>query len=235
MVRKVCKVNSKCSNKFMTTEELNVLWQYASRWDRKFQLILGFAAFRGLRIGEILAININDFTPDFSKVYVILEKTNIGDWLPLPEGFSMFVKDYCMMNRHRFKDGYIFPFYSKSREKMPHLDTKTAEALISKIRKIIGAEYPKFLEIVWQTQERHRYRIGFHTLRRWHETHIWDIKHDHLLIADLMRYKDKTTPFTYISPYEHWKNEKDVMNHCFSPVYNKFQMGSVGQTKLSQF
>src|SRR3990167_6993484 len=169
MVRKVCKVNSKCSNKFMTTEELNVLWQYASRWDRKFQLILGFAAFRGLRIGEILAININDFTPDFSKVYVILEKTNIGDWLPLPEGFSMFVKDYCMMNRHR-------------------------------------------------------YRIGFHTLRRWHETHIWDIKHDHLLIADLMRYKDKTTPFTYISPYEHWKNEKDVMNHCFSPVYNKFQM-----------
>ncbi|MCH8135373.1 MAG: helicase [Proteobacteria bacterium] len=51
----------------MRDEEAAILWQATRRWSSKFQVMLGFALFRGMRIGEICAINLYDFQNDIVR------------------------------------------------------------------------------------------------------------------------------------------------------------------------
>lgn len=224
-------------NYFMTTDEVKILWTYAKRWGSKAQLLFAFALFRGMRIGEICAINILDFSEDFKSLKVIHEKSHIQDTIPLIPELTELTKTYIMKNKHLLKDGYLFPFYS-SRRYAPHLTTKVAESIFSKLRKNIGKDYPGFLERNMLPSKgciHYRYRIGFHSCRRWFETRIYENIKDRKKLADIMRYLDVSTVDTYIDPYETWKKERSILGTTFSEHFNFLELLGKGQTRLGEF
>lgn len=235
MVIQVNKVKEKKRNYFMTDEEAKILWQYSKKWSSKFQIILGFALFRGMRIGEIMAINLYDFQNEsFQKLNIILEKSHIADNFPLLNDFNKLLKKYVLKNKHLFKDGYLFPYYS-SKKHSPYMSVKVAEALFSKFRKIVGKNHPQFLDKVIVNKNYHRYRIGWHSCRRWFETRIWDKYKDKMLTRDIMRYSHSKVVDVYINPYEVWKNEMQILENTFGSLFQEFNRVSKGQMKLDRF
>ncbi|HME87424.1 MAG TPA: tyrosine-type recombinase/integrase [Candidatus Nanoarchaeia archaeon] len=222
----------------MTTDEAKTLWKYAGRWGTKFQIMLGFALFRGMRIGEICALNIYDFQDaGFQNFNIIFEKSHIQDSLPLLKEFNLLLKEYILKNLHTFKDGYLFPYHNSKRHAR-HMTANTASACFSKLRKILGKEYPEFLEgteVQVGNETQKRYRIAWHSCRRWFETTLYDSGMKVEEIADIMRYQKKETVYTYLDPYKTWKREKEILQQTFGELFNEFNNVSSGQTKLSNY
>jgi len=223
------------NNYFLTDEEVSILWKESKRWSSKWRLMLGFALFRGLRVGEICAINLYDFKDDFTKVTVILEKSHIKTDLPLIPELTALVKDYILKNRHTFKDGYLFPYYSsRGKKHLPYMTTKTACSCFCKFRKTLGKEHLSLLDSYIMGKYR-RYRVGWHSCRRWFETKIYDKINDRKKLADIMRYIEVSTVDTYIDPYETWKHEKDILQTVFDDTATNLILLSKGQRKLDFF
>lgn len=234
MVIIVKEIKEKKPNYFMTDKEVRLLWKSTKdKWSFKFSMMLGFALFRGMRVGELVAINITDFNRDFTKLRVIFEKSHIEDWLPLTPQLTEMVKGYITKNRP-FKDGYLFSFYN-SKKKAPHMTAGVAEAFFSKMRKIIGRDHPEFLEKKNFKNGYTRYRITFHSCRRWFETRIHDNIKNKKKLADIMRYIDANTVDTYLNPYETWKEEKTILKSTFEHYFAAFNDFSKGQTMLTMF
>lgn len=220
---------TKRANRFMTTKEVKILWHYSKKWGLKWQLMIAYGLFRGLRIGEITAINMYDFEKNYTTLNIILEKSKIKDKLPLPLFLSKMTRFYINKNLHRLKNGFLFPTHSTC--KRFHMSTPVAEALMCKFRKIIGKEHPCFLEKI---SDRY-YRIGWHSLRRYHETFLYEKYHDIKLIRDLMRYKDTKTVNTYLDPYEIWKQERAIIEDSFGGLQKELILISKNQTKLTDY
>jgi len=235
LVIKAKRIGRKRANYFMTNTEVKLLWQYArDRWSSKFQVMLSLALFRGLRIGEICAVNLLDFSDNYSRLRVIIEKSYIDDYLPLIPELVNILKDYILRNKQRFKDGYLFPFYSSKRHSN-HLDPQTAEAMFSKMRKIIGEDYPQFLDKSSFRCGYVKYRISWHSCRRWFETKIYDRFNDRKKLTDIMRYLDGRTVDSYIDPYETWKNEGNILQDTFDERIRDLMQTSKGQLRLANF
>jgi integrase len=212
MIR-VREIRGKKPNLFMTDEEVRILLEYSKRWSSKFQLMLAFCLFRGLRIGETLAINLLDFDREFTSLRVIFEKSHVMDTLPIIPELSLMVREYIAKNSHLFKDGYLFPYYTSRWN--GHMSTGVAEALFSKMRKIIGRDHPNFLDKIVLKNGGFRYRIGLHSCRRWFETRLYDSLKDRNAVANIMRYLDPSTVDTYLDPYELWKKENSILQKAF--------------------
>jgi len=228
------KVGRKRPNYFITDEEVKIMWKYSKRWSEKFQVMLGFALFRGLRIGEVCAINIKDFKPD-GKLTVKLQKSYIIDDFPLLDDFNKLLQDYIKNNLHTFKNGYLFPYYShRNKNQKYYMTTEVAGAYMSKFRKIIGTDNPQFLDRT-EFNNKIKYRIGWHSCRRWLETKIYDEYANRKTVADIMRYKKMHTVDTYLDCYDTWKQEKQMLEKTFKNIYIQCENESKGQAKLSDF
>lgn len=223
------------TNYFMTDEEVSTLWDNTRIWSSKWRTMVAFALFRGLRIGEICAINIYDFQENFTKLRVVLEKSHVETILPLIPQLSEIVKDYVLKNKHTFKDGFLFPYYSsRGKKHLPYMTTKTADSCFCKFRKTIGKEHPQFLERnrvgkVW------RYRIGWHSCRRWFETTIYENIKDRKKLSDIMRYLDSRTVDSYIDPYRTWKDEQNILQNSFNDTATNLSLLSKNQKRLDSF
>lgn len=225
------RVGKKRPNYFLTDDEVMLLWKYSREWSNKWQCLIGLCAFRGLRIGEAVAINIHDFQPN-GRLRIKLQKSYVVDDFPLFEEFQQLLNDYIKNNLHTFKNGYLFPYYSHRNKKQPnHMTSTSASAMFEKLRSKIGKDHPEFLE----RSGEHRYRIGWHSLRRWHETKLWDYSKDKMMVRDIMRYKDSKTVDVYINPYETWKKEREILSGVFSEFFNATDMFSKGQMTLKDF
>lgn len=146
MVINVSKIRAKRRNGFMTDKEVEILWKHCMKWSDKWMAILGFALFRGMRIGEIVACNLYDFqNENFHKLNIVLEKSHIGDEFPLLNEFNILLKKYINNNRHTMKNGYLFPFYN-TKKTVSHMNVNSAIAMFAKIRKEIGKDHPQFLD-----------------------------------------------------------------------------------------
>ena len=242
MVIQNIKIRKKRPNYFITTSEAMLLYRYSQLWGSKWQVLIGLCLFRGLRIGEAVAVNIKDFmNDDFNKLNVILEKSHILDEFPIIKGFDNIIKSYVKNNIHLLKDGWLFPSHS-SRSMTQHMSKGTAMTKLFKMRLVIGRKHPVFLEKTVFPNSKNsnadvyqRYRITFHSLRRWFETHIWDKHKDKMLLRDIMRYKNSRTVDVYINPYETWKNERELLNNTFSSLFDGFTSFVKGQKKLVSF
>ena len=238
------KPKEKKKNYFMTTDEAMILWRYSALWGSKWQVLIGLCMFRGLRIGEAVAVNIKDFSDDkFDKLRVILQKSYVVDEFPIIKGFDAVLKNYIKDNVHLLKDGWLFPSHS-SQSKTQHMTVDTAITKLYKMRLVIGRKHPEFLDkIIFPHSKSNnsssgnyeRFRISFHSLRRWFETNIWDKYKDKMMLRDVMRYSHSKTVDVYINPYEVWKKERTLLNDCFSDLFKDFEFSIKGQTKLSMF
>lgn len=246
MVIQVTQIKNKRKNFFMTDQEVKTLWQHVcTRYSLKYVVMLGLLLFRGLRVGEVTAMSMYDFTNSkFQKVNIILQKSHVMDNFPLLKDFDLLLKEYIQKNRHMMKNGYLFPFYSKKRYKHEHIDTKTVDAWFSKVRKKIGQEHPDFLERYYYQDKTGRkgrgggawrYRISPHSCRRWFETKLWAKFKDKMLLRDVMRYLDSSTVDVYIDPYEVWTKENEILNATFGEFWQDCNLIQKGQTKLTQF
>lgn len=191
-----------------------------------------------MRVGEILAINIYDFqNSKFEKLRVIFEKSHIQDEYPILKEFNQLVKEYVLKNKHLMKNGYLFPYGSKKVSN--HMTTESAGALMCKMRHIIGKEHRAFLDhTLWQDKTgitHKRYRIGWHSCRRWFETKLWKQYKDKMLIRDVMRYSESRVVDVYIDSYETWQKEQEILQNTFSDIFDHFQNTTKGQTKLTEF
>ena len=211
-------------NYHMTTEELGLLFDYSKRWSSKFQLLVAICAFRGLRISEASSINILDFRDDnFDKLTYREAKTNkMQQNRPIIKPLADMIKAYVYTNRHLLKDGYLFPFYN-SKSKAPHMTTGVAEAFFSKMRKIIGRDHINFLDKYEINTENgkiiNRYRISFHSLRRWFETHLLHEDVSVYAIKEIMNYSDYEPLNCYLNRFEIIDQEPEILNKAFSSVF----------------
>lgn len=224
-------------NLFITDREVEVLWRESERWSKKFRVMLGFALFRGLRVGEIVAINLYDFKDaEFRNLRVVAQKSYVEDVYPLLEEFSVLLKEYVRLNLHTFTDGFLFPYKVPNGRK--HMGVRSAESAFCKLRKIIGLRYPEFLDR-WsfesKTGTQYRYRISFHSCRRWFETKLWDKSKDKMQIRDMMRYCDSRPVDVYVDCYETWKNEGAILRNAFGEAFGNSQVFAEGQKRLDAF
>lgn len=239
MVINVEKTRKKKRNLFMTDDEVAILWNYSKRWGPKFQMMISFALFRGLRIGEIVAINILDFMEDYTKIRVILEKSHIEDILPLIPEHTEMIKDYISRNYMSFRNGYLFPYYTSNRTD-GHMTSRSAVSLFFKYRSIIAKEHPSFDEKYPDDERKdgkitHRHRISFHSGRRWFETTMSENDIGIKKIADIMRYRDPSTVNTYLDPYRTWRDEKKILQEVFGAKASLFSTMNIGQKRIDSF
>ena len=119
------------------------------------------------------------------------------------------------------KDGYLFPFYTS--RKKPYMDTGAAEACFSKMRKIIGKDHINFLDKYEIKTENgniiNRYRISFHSLRRWFETHLLHKGADVYTIKEIMNYADYEPLNCYLNRFEVIDKEPEILNKAFADVF----------------
>lgn len=203
--------------------------------------MIGFALFRGLRIGEIRAINIKDFkNPEFNKIDVIIQKSNIKDEFPILEEFAAHLKTYIVENLHTFKGGYLFPTYTKTDK--PYICRGVSNDMFWKYRKKLMAKYPEFADKViyhgynFKTGKKYeKHRVGWHSMRRWFETQLWEKGYKIAEISHIMRYKSPKTVYTYLDCYNTWKKEREILKDTFGLTF-KDMIGFVeGQRTLVEF
>lgn len=226
-------------NYHMSTREVRILFKYSARWSFKWQLLLSFCAFRGLRVSEALAINyLTDFVdPSFSKLVVREAKTNKIRTLPLISPLSDMIRRYVALEGQRLRNGFLFPYYSS--KKLPFMDTMTADAHICKMRKIIGKDYPEFLEeyhfVGLRGEVYSRHRIGFHSLRRWFETTIFNRTESVYIVKEIMDYTDFKVLNSYLNNATIKEREPVLLAETFNPLIKDFQNELIGQTRLSTY
>jgi integrase len=140
---------------------------------------------------------------------------------PIIKPLADMIKAYVYTNRHLLKDGYLFPFYTS--RKKPYMDTKTAEACFSKMRKIIGKDHINFLDKYEIHAENgkviNRYRISFHSLRRWFETHLLHEDVSVYAIKEIMNYADYEPLNCYLNRFEIIDKEPEILNKAFASVF----------------
>lgn len=236
------EVKQKKRNLFMTNEEAVLLWSYSKRWSSKWQCMVALGLFRGMRIKEICYANIYDFTNDeFSKLNVVLCKSHIQDEFPIIPDAAAVIRDYVKYNRHIMKDGFLFPG-----QKQAHMKTSSAEAMFAKIRNQIGEKHPSFLDRYPVMKNgvavlnkfgnpQYRYRISWHSCRRWFETSFWEEHKDIMKLRDIMRYRDVRSCEPYINAYELWKNEEKILQKTFGKIINDFNLKEKGQTTMKDY
>ena len=199
------------------------MFDYSKKWSSKFQLLVAICSFRGLRISEALGINILDFKDDsFNRLTYREAKTNkVQQNRPIIKPLADMIKAYIYTNRHLLKDGYLFPYYSSRR--LPHMDTKTGEAFFSKMRKIIGRDHPGFLDKYEIKTENgktmFRYRICFHSCRRWFENHLFGQTNNINIVKTVMDYADFEPLNAYLNRFEVIDKEPEILNKAFADVF----------------
>ena len=239
-MRLVSVYKRKRANSFITDQEAFILWKEAEYYP-KLQIMIGFGLFRGLRIGEIRALNIRDFkNSDFNKVDVIIQKSNIYDEFPLFDEFAIVLKRYITNNVHSLVNGYLFPrrHYDPIE---PYLHRDVCNSMFHKFRKNhLIPKYQQFAEKqsyynqkTGKTYERHR--VGFHSLRRYFETKLYENGLRAEEIANVMRYTSPKHVFAYLNAYDTWKKEKQILTDTFGDVFKNMLGFSEGQKQLSEF
>lgn len=241
------EVKQKRTNLFLSREEAAILWAESHKWGLKWRCMLALAMFRGLRIKEIMNVQLHDLRTDSSgQMYltVILCKSHIKDELPLLPEIASLLSMYIRNNIHLMKNGYLFP----NRTGSSGMSTESGGALFAKMRKDIARKHPSFAErrpvINPKTNEQRqdrlgrlswRYRISWHSCRRFFETSVWtDPRYgkDLMILRDIMRYRDTKSCEPYINSYELYANEVKFLQSTFGLVIKDFNLRGKGQTTL---
>ncbi|MBN1501951.1 site-specific integrase [Candidatus Woesearchaeota archaeon] len=215
-MRQVLEVKQKRHNFFITDQEAGIIWN-ESKYYEKLHLMIGFALFRGLRIGEIRALNITDFEDNFNKVTVIIQKSNIKDTLPLIQEFAEVVRAFVKKNLHTFDRGYFFPHYRQfDSSPYPYLASNTVNIMFYNFRKRLIKKYPQFADKSAYGNGYKRHRLGWHSLRRWFETRLWESGNNPEQISHIMRYRSPKVVYQYLDSYRTWKTEGELLKNTFS-------------------
>jgi len=97
-------------------------------------------------------------------------------------------------------------------------------------------EHPELTELgeeyLRNAKQKNRYRIGWHSCRRWFETQLYEQGMKIADIAFIMRYKDPKEVYTYLDGYKIWKSEAKILESKFGDIVGSFFHQQQGQMRL---
>lgn len=80
-----------------------------------------------------------------------------------------------------------------------------------------------------------RFRVSMHSIRRWFETTLYEKGVKPEEIADVMRYLDPRTVYTYLNPYKTWKREHPLLKNTIGQKFREIEMIGGGQERLNKY
>jgi integrase len=209
----------------MTLEEWKIIMQHVrDNKSLKWYTFLSLLSFRGMRPAEACAVNILDFSDNFTKLTYREAKTNrlrLNE--PLIPDLAKLIKTYIVLNRHMLVDGYLFPYYKKKSKGKPYMSRDSASAWFCEIREDIKQKYPGFDEhyfINTQMGIQKRYRVNLYSFRRFFETQIYRKNgRDVALIKEIMEYSSKFDPIPhYIKAVDSEANKYEAIENTFKEL-----------------
>lgn len=210
---------------YMTFEEMQVLVKCVNmpRVKDKFKLMTWMLILTGRRVGEICAVQVQDFLGhkefDFSRLNVRLEKTGKVLMITICEPLQAMIKEYIVKHHQEILGGYLFTRMRPGCFNRPFMRTEEYGAFFSKLRRRAVDYCPGYAEVFPNGQ----HRIRPHTIRAFFETYGLDCTNSLLFVKELMGYSDIATVVVYA-------NKKKVRDEL--PGYYNKQMNDLGQ-KLS--
>lgn len=193
-----------------------------------------------MRPQEYLAVNVCDFSCDFTMLTFREAKTNklrINE--PIPLLVAQKIRLYVQLNSFRLKEGFLFPFYSKKVNGLPFMSSKVFDSWFSKIRHEIAKKYPKFNDrypfACANNTTQMRYRINVYSLgRRFFETYLFINNNFNLaLVKEIMEYSSKFDPMKHYIKFFH---EEESKSECINNTFNSLISSLIsGQKSLSEF
>ena len=166
----------------------------------------------------------DDFSDNFSKLTYREAKVNkLQHNRPLIEPLADMCRLYVKTCHKKFREGYLFHHYTrlKTVDLRPFMDIKTAGAFLTKLRRDIGKEYPQIMErYVFETDSgstQTRYRVSFHSLRRWFETNLKE-KSDVYVVKEIMNYSKYEVLNSYLNRANVMTREKEILSEAFNPI-----------------
>lgn len=184
---------------YITLEEIKVLLKVVNQPKVRphHKLMTWFLILTGRRVGEICAVQVQDFQGhkdfDFSKLQVRLEKTGQVVTVPIVEPLQQMIVEYLTKYHDRLVGGYLFPKSGFKALERPFMETKDYHAFFSKARQRASKWLPSFSEVY----PNGIHRIHPHTLRHFFEDYGLELTNSLLFVKELMGYKDISTVLVY--------------------------------------
>lgn len=220
------------NNYHMTLKELAILLNYLQEhYDPMWHTAVLIQYSMGLRASEMLAIQIQDFSPDFKTLKYRQAKTDKVCSDPVPQPCRKAIVAYIYKNRYRLKDGHLFPCYTG---KGKFITTTCYGTYWSKWRRGLGRKYPGFLD-KYEFNNQTRYRISSHSLRRLHRTTLvrqFPDKIYEVMVA--CNYADFGSFKRYIDEFQMYEQRDHILSFMDDAV-GLVSMFAHGQQQLSAY
>ena len=167
----------------------------------------------GLRVGEVVRIKLSDFSDDFGRVNVVLEKSHGRiRQRQIPSILQKYLKRYHRYNQRKYRDGYIFYPYA-NQSPYSHIQEGAVRAKVRIICRAIGLN--DFYHVRRGNGDKKLYRISPHTFRHYFLTKIWQTTKDIKVCQEIIGHKRTETTFDYIKMLHTVISEKDVLERAF--------------------
>jgi integrase len=227
-------------NYHLRKQEVKVIFDYVHKHSPlKYEIALLLMITRGLRPSEALAVNVADFSKDYTRLTYREAKTNkyhLNEVIITPVADR--IRLYVEMNRFSLKDGYLFPYYTKKSHGNPFMTSEVFSSWFSSIRVKMAKKHPEFNEkyqfSTTKGGRQLRYRINVYSFRRFFETYLYINNSFNLaLLKEIMHYSSKFDPMKHYIKFFHEETDKIiVMQNTFNPLSS---MLINGQTTLREF
>jgi integrase len=227
-------------NYHLKISEIKTIFEYVNKHcSMKWHTALLLMLCRGLRPAECMAINICDFSDDYTRLTFREAKTNKLRFkefiIPI---VAQRIKAYIELNNHSLKEGFLFPFYTKKSNNRPYMSAQVFATWFCTIRGKIAKIHPEFNErYTFKTANgkyQVRYRINLYSFRRFFETYLYiHNKFNLALLKEIMLYSSKFDPVKhYIKFFQDEQEKTQVLQATFTPLSNRL---IYGQRTIAEF
>ncbi|MEM3839454.1 MAG: site-specific integrase [Candidatus Micrarchaeaceae archaeon] len=189
-------------NKGFTEEQLQRFFRAIE--DPKFRLLFSFQANLGLRIGEVIKVNVKDIDFETREIVIRTEKTRLLDSLKIPIPLFKELVEFANANSDNIErnKGYIFfRDQTKSQRAEPYLEPNYVRNRFRHYLELAG------LDEVYDTSDeqqgrspRRLHRLTTHSLRHYAITRFAKNANGNLILTSrFARHVDPSTTSIYIS------------------------------------
>jgi integrase len=169
---------------------------------KKWYLLFSFQARLGLRIGEVVKVNLKDFNLSTRELKIFTEKARVLNTLIVPQVLFDETLEYIKENKAQIDKAQGYIFYP-NREAAHNTTRKVPYLELNYVRKVFrGYIRAAGLDEVYGTSEgsvqRHLHRLTTHSLRHYSITKFYKATKDPIMTSRFARHLKAETTLTYI-------------------------------------
>lgn len=222
---------------------------FQTKTDQRYKLLCILAMTTGLRISELCAIHLDDFSNNTRTLKVRLAKTGDINERILPAFIPGLVLEHVKNHKYgiMLSNGWLFPAYTN---KATHIQPKTAQIWLSKKRKELGG---RFLETVYtieyntprkfyngNTNKQSLYKFAWHSFRRFFCTYLYkESQYDVKFVCDVIGHRNLQTTTIYLQSYLSQEQQHTILeriyNHDFQPIITNNPILPKNQTTINNY